>query len=257
MESTGDSLLSLLPPIRRARGWRLYAEDGRRFLDLWQDDGRGILGAKGTGIGTLAKAGVDRGLASPLPSVWSERLRKEVLRQYPEWQDARFFPDEGGARAWLSSHGLASPVLWPFQDFRRETLAGAEAAILRLPCPRALSPGLVLLKEGPGRALPQGPLVPPLLLSTAAKALGEFRGFLQSYTEAHWKKADRRLSSLMERHGPWLYPRCAPSDYPGLFRAALSAGVLLSPSHDLPSLVPGDFDDGEIAPLAPLGASLS
>lgn len=257
MEPSGDSLLSLLPPIRRARGWRLYAEDGRRILDLWQDDGRGILGAKGTGIGTLAKAGVDRGLASPLPSVWSERLRKELLRQYPDWQDARFFPDEGGARDWLDAHGLSAPILRPFQEFRRETLAGSEAAILRLPCPRALSPGLVLLKAGPGQSLASGPLVPPLLLSTAAKGLGEFRGFHQAYTEAHWRKADRRLSSIMERRGPWLYPRCAPSDYAELFRAALAVGALLSPRHDLPSLIPGDFDDGEIAPLAALGAKLT
>ncbi len=255
MEPRGDSLLSLLPPIRRARGWRLYAEDGRRFLDLWQDDGRGILGAKGTGIGTLAKAGVDRGLASPLPSVWGERLRKEVLRQQPEWQDALFFPDEGEARDWLGAQGLSGPILRPFQEFRAEKLAGAEAAILRLPCPRALAPGLVLLKTGPGQNLPPGPLVPPLLLSAAAKGLGEFRGFLQAYTEAHWRKADRRLSPILERRGPWLYPRCAPSDYPELFRRALAAGVLLSPCHDLPSLIPGDFDDGELAPLASLGAS--
>jgi 4-aminobutyrate aminotransferase-like enzyme len=33
-------LPSLLPKVRRARGYRLYGEDGRRYLDLWQGGGR-------------------------------------------------------------------------------------------------------------------------------------------------------------------------------------------------------------------------
>lgn len=256
MDQIDDGLLSLLPPIRRARGWRLYAEDGRRFLDLWQDDGRGILGAKGTGIGTVAKAGVDQGLAIPLPSVWKERLAKEALRLYPEWEVVRFFPDEGGANEWLASQGIKALLLRPFAEFLTAgPAAGSEACLLRLPCPRALSPAILFLRGGAAAlaaASTLGPQVPPLLLSTAAKGLVEFRGFCGSYNEDHWRRADRRLSGLFERRGPYLLPRCAAADYPGLFRKALDLGVLLSPCHNLASLLPGDFDDGELARLATL-----
>jgi hypothetical protein len=44
--------------------------------------------------------------------------------------------------------------------------------------------------------------------------------------------------------------RANSKDYDRLFVAALGAGVLLSPDPELPSIVPGDFDDGELAALA-------
>jgi glutamate-1-semialdehyde aminotransferase len=58
-------LLDEIPPIRRARGFRLYDGAGRRYLDLWQADGNAILGHRGAGMVTAVKAALDRGLAAP------------------------------------------------------------------------------------------------------------------------------------------------------------------------------------------------
>jgi hypothetical protein len=70
------------------------------------------------------------------------------------------------------------------------------------------------------------------------------------YCEDLWRKSDRRLGPAFERFGPYLYPRSGTEGYGALFEAALSAGALLSPDPELPSIVPGDFDDGELAALA-------
>jgi len=108
-----SQLLRLLPAIRRARGYRLYAEDGRRFLDLWQEGGPGMLGAKGTGLGTAVKAAVDKGLAKPFPSIHERRLEKELLLLHPDYRAVRLFPDLGAALAALArafgAEGLAVP----------------------------------------------------------------------------------------------------------------------------------------------------
>jgi hypothetical protein len=294
-----EALLGLLPPIRRARFWRLYAEDGRRFLDLWMDGGRAILGAKGTGIGTVVKAAVDLGLARPLPSIRSRRLERELFARWPGWAAVRLYRDEGRALAALAralgpaadpsrllldparrppdaSVRPASPsagpsgsgaepafpgprtepaalVLRPFADALGDIdpAPALPAALPLLPCPRAFAPCAILFRD-PSLAERAGEsdLVPPMLLAAASRSLAELARFSRTYGEAHWRRVDRRLGPFFERRGPYLYARATQGDYEALFRAALGSGVLLSPDPGLPSIVPGDFDDGELAALA-------
>jgi hypothetical protein len=245
--------LRLLPTIRRARLWRLYAEDGRRYLDLWMDGGASILGAKGTNIGTAAKAALDMGLTRPMPSALEARLEKALLAAYAGYKAARFFLDAGralaAARALAPGESIAEPR--PFDRYLMITPTASRVACPRLPCPSALAPGVLLFaEEGLARAA-GGDLVPPLRLACAHRALVELRSFEKTYGESLWRRVDRRLAPHFGRSGPYLYPRLgAASDYDALFRSALKGGALLSPDPGEPSIVPGDFDDGEIAALA-------
>ncbi len=347
MDRLDDSerLLSLLPPIRRARFWRLYAQDGRRLLDFWMDDGRDIQGAKGTGLGTALKAAVDLGTARPLPSVWKARLAKEVAELWPGYAAQRLYlneeralaalgralgaraapgsgapdlvddPERGGlifdpaerpaprspetarssgtelaaaagaglaarspagtvlaaaAGAGLAAKSPAGTVLLlrPYAEALGLPEAGSRpgaedaparagapeprfaAALLRLPCPKVFSPAIVLLRDGETAARMSEDLVPPLMLAAASRSLWEFKRFAASYDEQLWRRVDRRLGAYFERKGPYLYPRHEAAAHEARFRAALEAGALISPIHALPSIVPGDFDDGELARLA-------
>jgi hypothetical protein len=326
------SRLAMLPPIRRARLWRLYAEDrpsgrqesgapggtaGRarggpalrapepgRFLDMWMDGGRAMLGAKGSGIGTAAKAAIDMGLARPMPSIWERRLSKELRTAYPGYSAARFFLDESralaaagralgtasgaapGAAARLFDPARRGPdalagsaadaraaisLLRPFgellgrggADMKGEAggagAAGDEiaaAAMPLVPCPSALAPSILLFRDAAAAQAVLGDILPPLRLAAAHRALCELVRMPGWYAEELWRKVDRRLGRWFERLGPYLYPRAGSEGYGALFEAALSAGVLLSPDPELPSIVPGDFDDGELAALADALASM-
>jgi len=250
--------LALLPPIRRARLWRLYAESRAtglpdRFLDMWMDDGRSILGAKGTGLGTIAKAAIDMGLTRPFPSVREPRLVKALLARYPGYAAVRLYRDE--ERALLAadavSPGAEVPVLRPFAERLKESPAIApRLAMPRLPCPAALAPAALLFRDAADAEASDGDMVPPLQLASAHKALCELDVFSKAYGESLWHRSDRRLSLFFERRGPYLYPRVAAEAYEAFFRTALGAGVLVSPDPERPSLLPGDFDDGELALLA-------
>jgi len=284
----GAGLLSLLPAIRRCRGYRLYAENGRRFLDLWQDDGRGVLGAKGTGIGTVVKAETDKGLASPFPSVYERRLEKALAAAYPHYAAVRFYPDEASAarallscaaRAGATDAAVPGEADWrlsaeelAFDPARRGASASGclallerpypegldmdaaradfRVALLRLPLARAFSPAVLLFRDEATAAGSDRALVPPIALSAAVKAFAELAGHKDTYTEELWKRSDRRLGRLFERKGPRLWPRCPREAYPALFKEALDRGVLLSPFWNLPSNIPADFDDGELKLLS-------
>jgi len=154
---------------------------------------------------------------------------------------------------------LPLPLLRPFADWlpgragsgavdRAET--AATAAMPLLPCPAAFAPAVLLFREEGMARRAGGAIVPPLLLAAAARSLAELDRFARDYGEALWKRTDRRLSPWFERSGPWLYARHGAAGHEAFFRSALGAGVLVSPDCGLPSLVPGDFDDGELAALA-------
>jgi hypothetical protein len=253
--------LRMLPPIRRARLWRLYAEEKSgarpgRYLDFWMDGGASILGAKGTGLGTAAKAAIDMGLTRPFPSVREARFEKTALAAYPGYSAVRFYASEERARAAAAS---VSPnaelrVIKPFFEFLGGEGAKPMIALPLLPCPEALAPALLLFAEvSDAKAADSSvgvELISPLKLECAHRALYELERFRLTYNEAFWKRADRRLGPFFERRGPYLFPRCEEGAYGAFFAAALGAGVLLSPFYEEPSIVPGDFDDGELKNLA-------
>jgi hypothetical protein len=263
--------LALLPPIKRARFWRLYAEERGpdktwRFLDLWMDDGRCILGAKGTGLGTRAKAAIDVGLTRPFPSVREARLVKALLESYPSFASVRLYRSE--ERALLAAEAVAPgasiPVIYPFAEYleARGGDAGSEAgrprlAMPRLPCPAAFAPAALLFRDSSDAEAMAGDLVPPLQLACARDSLHELDLFRRSYDETLWRKADRRLGRFFERRGPYLFPKVDEDGYQAFFEAALGAGVLLSPAREKPSIIPGDFDDGELAKLAAALAAIA
>lgn len=275
-EMSPEALLRLLPPIRRARDYRLYAEDGSRFLDLWQDGGRGALGAKGTGLGTLLKAEVDKGRAKPLPSLAEARLEKEIRSRWPGYEAIRFYANAERAEAALaralgpgkagglvfdparrdpaSASGRDAPALLirPFYErlIKEEEAASYRAALLLLPCPSAFAPVPLLFSRPEDAEGLEGDLVPPMALACAYRSLREFGAYSGRVGEAFWRRADRATAGLFERVGPFLYPRRAPEAYGTLFAEALKSGVLLSPCFGLPSILPGQFDDGELKKLS-------
>jgi hypothetical protein len=217
------------------------------------DGGRSILGVKGSRLVTQAKACLDMGLASPYPSIFESRLVKCLLSRYPEYAAARFYRNEDSALSAAIAIDARGPrTLRPFAEYHVDAVdpGRSELAMPLLPCPRALAPGILLFRDAKTAEASPGDLVPPLAIASAYKSLLELERYAKIYDESLWRKSDKRLKPFFERRGPYLYPRASEKGYGAVFEAALGAGVLLSPAREQPSIVPGDFDDGELAALA-------
>lgn len=265
-----DTLLQLLPPIRRTRGPRLYAADGRRFLDLWLDDGRDILGAAGRPIRTYAANASDKGLLRPYPGLYDRRLEKAVRAAWPAFKAVRFYLNEERALAAAarlqgrtadtielieaiepdadsnSAGGLVK--LRPFAS----TPQGCTLALARLPCPRPLAPACLLGLDDSWLEAEEGDLVPGMMHYAAARAMASLEKVVLdgSYDEGLWKRFDRRMEPYFRRFGPYLLPKTEPGRYADFFTAALEGGAVVSPQYGVPSMVPPEFDDGELRKLA-------
>jgi hypothetical protein len=262
-----------LPTIRRARGWRLYGLDGARYLDLYSEGGKTILGRKNAGMGSLAKACIDSGLVSEFPSVWTARLVKAIRAWLPAYDKVFFFPTAAEARAALAS-ALGSR---PAADMRTEKAFGeylrnsseddssaksGEPALAELPLPALWSFGIILVSGSGDTSLNEklktlaGPdRVPAIKMALAVKALAELSAFSTSYNEKLWLRMDPYIDGLFSRSGPWLYPAYAESSHARVFQECLEKGILISPEFSRPSLVPGEFDSGELSCLRTIAAN--
>lgn len=276
--------LSALPVIGRARGWRLYGADGKRYLDMWADGGRSVAGRRSGGSGRIAKESIDRGLDAAFPSFWEKRLEKALLAWLPGYSSLRFFASETEALLALASSdvgftarigaGTTLPEALdafaaslrfesPFGKYRRDykadeagTAFAGRVAFAVLPLASAWSFGVVLGKSPEDlayTAIPRGAAfsaaVPAIKLATAARALADFRVFEKRYDERRWSAMDPFIAGIFTRSGPWLYPAYAESEHDRVFAACLAKGIVISPEYGEPSLVPGEFEAGEATPL--------
>ncbi len=274
-----SDLLRRLPPIRRMRGNRLYADDGRRFLDLWLDDGRGILGDAERAAKTYASNAIDKGLLRPYPGLYEQRFIKALRAYWPGYPCVRLYASEESAlraaRRILGSEPLiidaagrealgATPpeaalaLIRPFLDPPGTgSRASPLLAMPRLPCPRPYAPACLLSADEAafspkgGLGAEKGELVPGMQLYAATRAMDSLANARrEGYTEERWKLFDKRMGEYFERRGPYIYARAAEADYEGFFMAALAGGALISPRYGKPSLVAPDIDDGELKRLA-------
>jgi hypothetical protein len=116
-ETANDVLLRCLPQVRRARLHRFYLGNGDRILDLWQDGGRGVLGARHAGLGVSVKALLDRGLDRALPSVHDARLERALEARWPGAVAFRIYRNEDRALGSLARVIGADPVALSLSGF--------------------------------------------------------------------------------------------------------------------------------------------
>jgi hypothetical protein len=268
--ASDSPLLARVPPIRRARGFRLYDVRGRKYLDLFRDGA--LLGHREAGTLTAMKSVLSQGLVSALPSVWERRLLGVLGRLFPGYREVRLYasPDRArlAVRAWLGGDGPVEAELHdPARDGR--PVGGAAAAFWRpfLPAPaaRALLPLLPVRVGGcpspvcfdaemPPR-VPPSDAIPGFILAGALRglaALGSLKpaGSCPLSTPALDRALDAAPGWL--RVGPYVTALFDEPDYARVHEEFLRAGVLLSPCWSGPSVLPGECSPGESRLLAEL-----
>jgi hypothetical protein len=258
----------LIPPIRRARGYRLYDYQGRRYLDLWQGGGRVLLGHRSLRLTHLLKNVLSRGLLADLPSLYGGRLERALAGLLPAFPRVRIASSLPAALA-LASRYLGREVsIEEIRDPAVESAGGnrsAEVAWWRplmagepeaAALPRVLLPVLPFAASGAPVAVcfggplqadfPPSETVSPLLLAGAARCLFDLR----SYRRPEWARDDLlRGAGGWSQRGIYLCARSAEEGYGELFAAFLKQGVLLNPSWPGPSILPGEASAGEVAAM--------
>jgi hypothetical protein len=266
-----DSPLFPVPAVRRARGFRLYAPDGRRYLDLWQAGGAALLGHNPPHLLLTLKNAAARGLYAPLPSPETARLGKALLRWLPDraW---RWYADRHSAEAALAA------ALWPvrrladFADPAARPFAGAAAGLWRpwlapgsirpeaaappllapvLPLPLAGAPILFALEPASAAAFPPSDRLSALTAAAAARTVFDLLAAVQDGSREPDADvaAAADASPAWRRAGLYLVSDAATDVYAARFDRYLAAGFLLPPDPAAPAILPAGLSPGEAAAL--------
>jgi len=238
-----SDLLNLLPPLRRARGDRLYGPDEKHWVDLWKQDGAWLLGRRPEGAAKEWKNQIDKGLGGWAPSLWPRRLEPLVKRLLPETVAVRVFRNADRA-----------PVAPLWRPWETDTSPWGEGPGVRR----------LVLPTGPGQAVALAyttawtePL-PDHDVTSPAEAAGLVHAtaqVLRFTNDAHAVQARLEAGQAFDLHlgdfgvfvrrGLWF--EAVPSrvtDYGSLFRAHLDGGFLLNPGRE-PGIIPLALSDGE------------
>lgn len=235
-------LLQLLPPLRRARGDRLYGPDQRHWVDLWKQDGAWLLGRRPEGAAREWKNQIDKGLAGWAPSAWPRRLEPLVQKLLPQVRAVRVFRNVDRAPL--------APVWRPWDDQLPVEQRPGFAGVFRLLLPSGPAQAVALAYTAVPDDLPEHDVTSPAEAASLVQAVAQLLRFGADLHDGERRKAlaqafDRHLgpSGLFERRGIWFVTKS--TDYEGLFRAHLEAGFLLPPHPEawgvLPDLSPGEW----------------
>ena len=260
-------LLSTVPAVLRARGFRLYTQ-GRRLVDLWLIGGAAILGHTPPNLLRELKNIASRGLYAPLPHFSESRFIKALSKLFPG-RSFRLYaapPPEltelftsGAAKLWRPFTDSASPFAVENTPLLVPVLPGIQSWRGGLPLGLCIA---AAESENQLAQLPAGDILPPLLLSVAARGVYDI---LASPERA--KPAFPRLAKVMQtddfkkrwrRQGIYLSlkEKVENDTWAALFGKFLDAGFLLPPNQNQPLILPGELSDGEEAKLsAVLGVS--
>jgi len=262
-----SALIARLPPIQRARGYRLYAQDGSRWLDCWAEGGRALAGHRPKGLSLRLKNEIDRGLYAAYPNRWTGRLAKALRRMFPDYPMIRVY--RNAERAFAAARLDDSPVDPLDLPLDNESHNDEEVKLKREAADRnSFSPntafwGRPLLLEHPKGAylfpilpfpglseaqtvlaadseapLPESDPISPVILAGLIRSCGfPAEGFpiFSSFSADIW-----------ERRGPYLLYRGHHDAYPTLFESMLARRILIAPSPMRPSIVPPDMSVNEM-----------
>jgi len=270
LSTSGDfSLLNTVPAVLRARGFRLYTQNGKRLIDLWLNGGAAILGHTPPNLLRELKNTASRGLYAPLPHFSQSRFIKSLSKLFPG-RTFRLYaapPPELTAlfsKAELINSGnvkLWRPFTNPTSPFAVE--ANAPLLVPVLPGIQSWRGGLplglcIIAAESENHLanLPAGDILPPLLLAAATRGAYDI---LASPLRA--KPHLPRVAKVMKtdsfnkrwrKQGIYLYPKekMENEKWAELFGQFLEAGFLLPPNPFQPLILPGELSDGEEAKLA-------
>jgi hypothetical protein len=262
-----------LPRVRRARAFRLYASDGRRYLDLWLDGGCAILGHGAGPAMSAARNALAAGLLPPLPSVHAERFSRALARRFPSHPCIRIYATRARAlHAASLALGTGAEDLRPFDpaidplpesppraalwrpwtgDGAQAAAESADALLPVIPFAVAEAPAVLCCRR-PRGAVPVSDELPGFLLAAALRGLESLSQPSPRCPGLAGLEAVLDACGLWQRRGRYARPLCGPDAYPAVHARFLEAGVLLPPACAGPAILPAELSAGEAALLARL-----
>ena len=254
------ALLRKVPVIRRAREYHLYDNTGHRYLDLYLNGGRAILGHRPEGFSLILKNTLARGVYGEYPSheegkmlkaaraLWEDNYPRicyyRKSRDILNWlKDQKLIRDDSEISDPARNDGGTVSLWRPWIDPDRQT----RIILPVLPFPGMECGLLVCASSSVEETLPPGDLPSPVTAAGLARCLWSMKSLLDRTGCA---PADKQAGlpgfSGWTRRGNYLLWKGDVGSYEALFDKSLAGGVVLPPDPLCPAVIPPVLTSGDL-----------
>ena len=246
--------------VTRARGPFLYTAKNQRLVDMFQENGRAILGWGGGTAFTMLKNALSRGAAGSYHTDFSHRLKKAVSTLLGSERKIYVFSDKKNAmEAGLSLCENGTSVYKPWSDASVEWTT-VSAVILEPPLPWTAGIYILAVEDSLDMEIRLAKIqdtfhtvyLPSPIEAAATRAIYNLIQALKEREEKDWFIYDKALIPYWERRGPYLYIRqeaISREDFPGFLCHCLDCGIVINPLYSGASIVPFGADRGVFTKL--------
>ncbi len=236
--------------IKRARSSFLYTEKGKRLIDLYQENGRAILGWGGGTAFTKMKNALDRGATGSFKTCFSYRLEKACNALF-FCDDRKVFVFQFKSDCFDCALSLSPDKTFVYKPWKEEGKAYIDADCIIFEPPLPLAGGIYLLAVKKsildlvsGDSIKRTIKLSSPLEVALTRTVYNLISAIQVRQEKDWFIYDKHLIWYWERKGPYLYPKVAKRNYKSFLLHCLDLGLVISPIYEEPSIVPFGADKG-------------
>lgn len=246
--------------ITRTRNCFLYTKKGIRLTDLYQQNGRAILGWHGNEAFTYLKNFLCKGLTGTFITEDKSRLNKAVSELLNSERICFFFSNKDDALKFclkISPENTNTYKPWNTQELNWSNI---DCVLIEPPLPWTDSIYIAAILQSKADStfiekayntdLFNKTISLPFALQAAiSRAIYNLILALQTREEKDWFIYDTILTKYWTRKGPYLYPKIPEDKYDDFICHCLECEIVINPSYNSPSIVPFGADKGVFTKL--------
>lgn len=255
--------------VTRARNCFLYTKKGIRITDMYQENGRAILGWEGGNAFTHLKNVLSRGQVGSFICEDVSRVAKAVSELLNSSRQIFYFNNKTDALKAATSIAPTSTSTYKPWDCNNLNWEESVCVIITPPLPWTDSVYILAVKVEPKMAVslatPAGVAIPtptaqlgipgvetpkdaisiPYALETAiARSIYNLIDAIKTRQEKDWFIYDSVLTKYWERKGPYLYTKLPKEKYDSFVLHCLDLGIAINPEYNSFSIIPFGADKG-------------
>lgn len=254
-KSLANHIYNRFGTITRTRNCFLYTKKGIRLTDLYQQNGRAILGWHGNSSYTYLKNFLCKGLTGSFITEDKSRLQKAVEQLLNSPRLITFFANKKDAIkacVQFSPENTNFYKPWNQNNIKWENV---DCVIIPPPLPwtdsifiAAINPSFIknndIIFNNDFLSLPNDISIPFALQSAITRSIYDLIKAIQERQEKDWFIYDQIITKYWERKGPYLYPKMEQSKYDEFVLHCLDCNLVINPSYNSPSIIPFGADKG-------------
>lgn len=238
--------------VTRARECFLYTKKGTRLTDLYQEDGRAILGWRGNEAFTYFKNTLSKGLTGSFITEEKSRVNKAVSALLNSQRKVFYFSSKNDAVTEclsISPESTNTYRPWNPEPIKWEEI---DCIVLTPALPWTNTLYLAAIKEDlvkDKQYLNNSIKIPFAFENAIARSTYNLIAALQEREEKNWFIYDQILTKYFDRKGPYLYPKIPKEKYDDFVLHCLECEIAINPDFNKPSIIPFGADKGVFTKL--------